>query len=371
MILDDLLRLAVSEILFHRIQSLLIIASIAVGVFAIFTLNSVGMGLKEEFTEITGKMGADIAIITAGSIYSFQTSINEQDLRVIQAIPSVREACPIKFNVAVINGEMYWTIGMTTACYQWLRENGVYELERGDFGMAAGSIMAKNLELDVNSAVEVEDQKFRITGILKPVGSEQDDSSLYMTLADFDKVYGETDYYMVYIQFLGDPQNLEQAVDNAFRDKDVEVTVMEQMMEQVTGMLDTLNIALTGVAFISVLVGAITIANTVYATIKRRTREVGMLKAVGAENNEVLVMFLFETLILSSLGGVVGIGIGYLVAKLVADIVTQAFVTFQPSVNPWLIGGSMLLAMLVGPLSALAPALYAAKLSPTEALRYE
>ncbi len=371
MIVDDLLRLAISEIKFHKIQSFLIVASIAVGVFAIFTLNSVGTGLKEEFTKLTARFGTDVAIITSGGLYSFQTTITEQDLRKVESIPSVVDVCPVKFNVAVIDEKMYWVIGMTMGCYEWIENRGVYELERGNFGVAAGSIIAKDLELDVNSVVKVDDTKFRITGIIKPIGSEQDDSSLYITLDDFDKLYGEKDYYAIFLQFIGDVKNLEQAVDNEFRDKEMQVIVLEQMMQQVTGMLDTLNVALTGVAFISLVVGAITIANTVYATIRRRTREVGMLKAVGAKNSDVMVMFLFETLILSSLGGVLGIGSGYVVAKIIADLVTKAFVTFQPSTDPLLIIGSFMLAVIIGPISALVPALYAAKLSPTEALRYE
>jgi putative ABC transport system permease protein len=370
MILNDLLRLAISEISFHKIQSLLIIASVAVGIFAIFTLNSIGIGLKEEFTEITGKLGADVAIVFSGDLYSFESSFTNQDLDRLRSIPAIVDAYPVAFNIDTIESRMFWIAGMSLETYEFVEETGLYTLESGHFGVVAGAVLAEDLELEVNSIVEVADKKFRISGILKSVGNEQDDSTLYLTLEDFDRLYGESDYYMLFVRFAGEPENLEQAVDNKFRDKDVQVQTYEQLMEQITGMLDTLNIALTGVALISLIVGAITIANTVYATIKRRTREVGMLKAVGAEDDEVMWIFLFEIMILSLLGGIIGILSGYGVALLITEAIKR-FVAFQPSTDPVLVFGSLLVALLVGPLSALIPALYAARLSPTEALRYE
>lgn len=370
MIADDIFRLSLSEIRFHKIQSMLIVASVAVGVFAVFALNSVGSGLKEQFTKYTDMMGSDIALMSPGSFTTFGSTLSDQDIRIAKTIPSIVRVCPFMMNVETIEGNSYGVRATEPECYQYMEDRGIYQLAKGSFGAVAGYSMADQLKLDINSVVKIAGKKFRVTGILKQVGSQDDDTGFYIYIRDMQNLYGKNQYPMAFVQFVGDPSDLEQAVKNKFRSRDIQVVSYQQLIGQVVGLLDTLDIALTGVAFISLLVGGITIANTVYATIRRRTREIGMLKAIGAKDDEVMWVFLSETLMLSTFGGVVGILVGYSVASLIAQALS-GFLLFSPSLSPTIVFGSLLVAVLIGPVSALVPALHAAKLPPTEALRYE
>jgi putative ABC transport system permease protein len=372
MILEDLIRLAISEILYHKIQSILIIGCVAIGIFAIFTLNSVGTGIKNSFNEVVAKLGTDVALVlpTSSMLVGIGSYFDEQDVRDIESIPGVVDTCPIVINLEDVGGKSYWIAGASRDCYEWMQDHGVIDLEEGRFGVAAGKIVKKELDLELNEIIEIKGERFRVTGLLKTVGNEQDDSTIYIDLDDMESLYGEKKYYTVALQFSGETENLVQAVENKFKNRDVQVLTSDQLSGQISGLLDTVNLSILGVAFISLIIGAITIANTVYATIKRRTREVGMLKAVGAEDNEVMWLFLFETMFLSLIGGIVGIVSGYLSALQIAELLKD-LVLFKPSADASMVVASLLIAISIGPISAIFPALYAARLSPKDALGYE
>lgn len=372
MIIDDLLRLSLAEIWYHKIQSLLILGSVAIGIFAIFALNSVGTGIKETMFGYMDRFGTDLAMLFPSSqgYIGAGTYFSDADVKTIKSLPGVKNTCSAIIGVEDLKGEFAFVHGFPPDCYEWLEDKGLWELDKGSWGVAMGSILWNDLNLDVGETIEIKDQKFRITGLMKPVGGEDDDRTIYMFTEDAEKLYGKDKYYTMFVQFSGDPDTFADMVTNKFKDRNVQVMTLEQLFNQMLGIMDTINVAVLGVAFISLLVGGITISNTVYATIKRRTREIGMYKAVGAKNNEILVLFLMESAILSGAGGILGIGIGYLTARLIAYAI-QRSILFTPSSDPALILGSFAIALLVGPISALIPAMYAARLNPTEALRYE
>lgn len=368
----NIFRLVTSEIMYHKIQSLLIICSVALGIFAIFTLNSIGTGIKERVSSRIGELGADLAYVfpTSQGLTGAGGAFSDSDLAKIESIPGIIKVCGSKFNIDTLKGKTVWPIALSESCYQWIGEKGAFKIAKGRWGVAVGYLIWNDLKLDIGDTIELKNKKFRITGLVESVGSEQDDEQIYFTIKDYDELYGNVDYYFAFVQFSGDSETFAKNLENKFRNRNVQVMTSDQMLSQLGGIMDTLNIAVLGVAFISLLVGGITIANTVYATIKRRTREIGMLKAVGARNDDILLLFLSESLILSFLGGIFGITSGYTVAWIIT-ILIERFVKFSPSTDPVIVFGSLLIAVLIGPIAAIVPALYAARLPPTEALRYE
>lgn len=368
-----LFRLAFSEIVFHKIQSLLIVGAIALGIFAIFTLNSIGTGIKEEMSKHLQQFGADVAYVFPSSqgMTGVGGYFDSNDVQQMRSITGVERVCPAIVSIERLwDHDGVWITALPDDCFKWLEDKEFYTFHEGGWGAAVGKVIWDEYEVEMNQQFEIKGKKFRVTGLLNGVGNEQDDTSVYLDLKDAEEIYGKNQYYVFFVEFSGEPDAFAEAVKNKFRNRNIQVINFEQFMQQMGGIFNTLNFAVLGVAFISLLVGGITIANTVYSTIKRRTREIGMLKAVGAKDSDVLWLFLFESTILSFLGGVVGVSVGYLTALLVTKLI-ERFVVFQPSTNPVIVFGSIAVALFIGPIAALVPSKYAAKLQPTEALRYE
>jgi putative ABC transport system permease protein len=130
---------------------------------------------------------------------------------------------------------------------------------------------------------------------------------------------------------------------------------------------------LVGIAAISLIVGGIGIMNTMYTAVIERTKEIGTMKAVGARNSDVLLVFLFESGLLGLVGGAIGIAIGYGLGKSAEYAATMALGTdlLQASFPWYLILGALAFSFVIGTMSGILPALQAAKLKPADALRYE
>ena len=155
--------------------------------------------------------------------------------------------------------------------------------------------------------------------------------------------------------------------------EDFSVQTTEELMETYNDILNIVNIVLIGIAAISLLVGGIGIMNTMYTAVIERTKEIGIMKAIGARNSSIMILFVIESGILGALGGAIGVAIGMAFSKLVEVIATAALQTaLLQAYFPWyLIVGSLAFAFIVGTISGLLPARQAALLKPVDALRYE
>ena len=154
--------------------------------------------------------------------------------------------------------------------------------------------------------------------------------------------------------------------------EDLEIKTPQQLASSFTTILDIVNIVLIGIAGISLLVGGIGIMNTMYTAVLQRTKEIGVMKALGARNKHILLLFLIESGLYGLGGGIIGalLGIGF------AKVVEALFVQFigpllVVEINYGLVSGVLLFSFIIGCLSGIAPAWRASKLNPVESLRYE
>jgi putative ABC transport system permease protein len=165
---------------------------------------------------------------------------------------------------------------------------------------------------------------------------------------------------------LRDYRNLKE------KEEDFSVQTPEQLFSSFGTILDIVQIVLIGIAGISLLVGGINIMNSMYTSVLQKTKEIGVMKALGAKNYQIMAFFLVEAGLYGLGGGIVGVVGGMLIAKLVEFGVTYALGPYLViKFSWWLIGGTLLFSFLVGALSGLAPAYRASKLNPVESLRYE
>jgi putative ABC transport system permease protein len=158
-------------------------------------------------------------------------------------------------------------------------------------------------------------------------------------------------------------------------DKTIDFTILtpEELLATFGIILNIITAFLAGIAAISLLVGSIGIANTMYTSVLERTKEIGTMKAIGARNSDIMLIFLIEAGLLGAIGGVMGILLGMGISKLIEFIVLNILGSnlLKVQFNIYLIVGSFAFSFLIGAFSGLFPARQASRLNPVDALRYE
>jgi len=232
--------------------------------------------------------------------------------------------------------------------------------------------------------VEINDVEFEVIGIVDAVGNPQDDQQVYLSLEDFKELYDSGDRVdFIYVQ-IKPGENLKQVADRTerrlmnFRDVDEKtidftISTPEELLATFGTILNILTAFLVGIGSISLVVGGIGIANTMYTSVLERRKEIGTMKAIGARNSDILLIFVIESGILGLLGGSLGLIFGIITAKSI-EYVAAVYIgstILRASLNPILIVGCLLFAFLIGIISGLAPSYQASKLKPVDTLRYE
>jgi putative ABC transport system permease protein len=224
--------------------------------------------------------------------------------------------------------------------------------------------------------IEINGRKFTIVGVTESKGggiggAGDQDSMVFIPVTTAQKLSGTKNPGSIIVQAsssdtiaLVTSQIKKYFYRRNLTDDDFTVLEPKQILDTVNSFLGTVTAALSGIAAISLVVGGIGIANIMLVSVTERTREIGLRKALGATGRDILLQFLIEAVVLSVLGGAVGISIGYGLSALLNRVIETA-------VTP----GSVVLAfgisLIVGVVSGIAPAMRAAKLNPIEALRWE
>ena len=226
--------------------------------------------------------------------------------------------------------------------------------------------------------------EYKVIGIFKKMGDPGVDKGINLGIESLREQYNEPELLSyIYIQTIS-KDNVEEVSEKIERkmrnDRDLEegeedftVQTPLQMAETFTDILNIITVVLIGIAAISLLVGGIGIMNTMYTSVLERTREIGIMKSLGARNDQIMKLFIVESGLLGLGGGLLGVIIGFLVSKSVEFIAAEALGTsLLKAFFPWyLIVGALLFSFIVGTFSGVFPARRASKLKPVDALRYE
>jgi len=262
-----------------------------------------------------------------------------------------------------------------------LKEGDKYKVVVGN-NHVYGDIWSKPMQ--VGNTINIEGQDFKIIGVLEKIGNPYDDGSLYVTkdvLREILNVGNEESQIMVKTKTGFNPEDVASTIKRKLRQfrgekedqETFDVQTSQQLLNTFQSIFAVVQAVLVGIAAISLFVGGIGIMNTMYTAVIERTKEIGTLKAIGAKNSDVLLIFLFESGLLGLVGGGIGILIGFSLAKTAEYIATQAIGTnlLQAAFPPYLILGVLAFSFFIGSLSGILPAMQASKLKPAEALRYE
>ena len=164
---------------------------------------------------------------------------------------------------------------------------------------------------------------------------------------------------------------IDKTLERVRDDEEFLVRTPESFLEGLTSILLIVQVVLGGIAAISLVVGGIGIANSMFTSVLERTREIGVMKSIGARNSEILSLFLLEAGIVGFFGGIIGVLFGIVISLGIQFGAGLAGIEISVRINPWVIFSALFLAVLIGMISGLVPALQAARQKPVDALRYE
>ncbi len=375
----------------RKLRSWLTVIGVVIGVAAIIALTSVSRGLELSIQEEFETMGTDqIYIYPSGGMPGYGTGLNDADVKAVERVngleyvaPTLTKSAKVEFK-GEINNLMLFGFPANLA-EDFFDDVGLEFIEGSSFEsdskkIVIGPRVAYDLyekDISAKSKVKVEGETFEVAGILEPVGSPTDDSQIYMPLEAMRDLFDDKEgvsFILVKLKAGSDvDETAESIIDSMKKQRSEEsfrVVTPEQLLEQLGSILGILQTVLVGIAGISLVVGSVGIASSMYTSVIERTRDIGVMKAVGATNREVTMIFIIEAALVGLFGGLIGVIIGYLIAKIISCAAAYAGYSFlKIFVEPLFIAIGLGFAVLVGVVSGFFPARRAAKLKPVDALR--
>ena len=375
--------LAIKNITRQKTRTALTVIGILIGIAAIVALGSISEGLRVQITEGLEQSSGLITIIEksdSGMLMAnmLTSEISEETIDEIMNMDGVKEAAPIIYRMNKLGGTGFGhpffesgvepeKIDLYTSEIAELDEGE--ELEEGDVDSAMlGSEVAKKLDLEVGDTITLESTDFQVKGIYEESGNDDIDRSIIISLEAAKDVFDtdECSMVIVYPEDIDDVEDLANEIEDTV--EGVSAITTAEFSKQIGQIIDQIGFFTIGIAGISAIVGGLGVMNTMIMSVMERRREIGVLKAIGATNSYILKMILIESALISLIGGLLGLGIGYIVSKglgVISGGAAEGIVTIRLAIY------SMAFALFLGIVGGLYPARKAAKLSPVEALRYE
>ncbi|MBN2094993.1 MAG: ABC transporter permease [Candidatus Aenigmarchaeota archaeon] len=406
---------AFNMVVHSKLRSWLTIIGIVIGVGSVVAILALSEGMQESMNDRLGALGGDILTLSAG--YSRGSSmmggregpdgsfggsggatatddepvIDRSDVQALKSIPDIAIISPtIRGNVKVSylgkSGSVSLT-GVDQAVWSKITTAEIRDgrmLDSADQNVIViGSRLADSYfsqPLGISKSITIEGSSFRIVGIL-----DDESNSIYMPMQMAyqvleDKDYGVYDSVTIKIK---DEETLNETMEKITsklmlvrhvneRTKDFTLSSSKQMQATRAEMMSSMTIFLTAIAAVSLIVGAVGIANTMFTSVLEKTKEIGIMKAIGARNSDIMMIFVLDSAIIGFVGGALGLLLGM--------AASMAFPTLMGETMMFRSGGvvsmriiilALGVSVLIGVLSGLIPAYQASKLKPVDALRYE
>ncbi|MEB8388459.1 ABC transporter permease [Rhodobacteraceae bacterium KMM 6894] len=399
----ETVRLAIQAIFRNTLRSILTVLGIVIGVAAVIAMVTVGQGSSDQVTADVEKLGTNVLMVLPGAgrmgpgnnFVSAALTLKDVEALVDQ-ISSVRTAAPYNqttLNAVYATEDTRTTIAGTDARYldvvDWPVVLGRGFLPAEERSGRAVCILGETVRQElfgntdpIGETVRLKNVSCEVIGLLETkgassFGSDQDDIVLMPIKAFQRRVTGSTDVSMIYVAAADNVSTDRTVVEiealmrerrriGEGEEDDFNVRDMKQLASMLTGITDVLTGLLSAVAAVSLLVGGIGIMNIMLVSVTERTREIGIRLAVGATGNQVLLQFLVEAIVLSMIGGLVGILLGLGLAAVASNFMA---IPFSP--DPIIVAIAFLFSAAVGVIFGYFPARRAARLDPIEALRHQ
>jgi len=393
----------------NKMRSGLTVLGIVIGVAAVIAMLAVGRGAEASITGSISGIGTNLLFVFRGDMNDTvrnpkPLTLGDADALTDQfAAPSVEAVAPALQGNAIVSfgGEQMSTqlSGVTPEYFSarnYLITEGEYINEEHLLGRASVVLLGPDIAEELfghsdgitGETVRIEGQPFRVLGVLESkgggmMGSQDNVAIIPLTTAQARLIRRSSNdrVDIIFIQAV-DAELVPQAAEEVAQilrtrhrtpigADDFTVFTQEDMLNTASSITGILTIFLGGIAAISLLVGGIGIMNIMLVSVTERTREIGLRKALGARKKDILIQFLTESSLLSLIGGIIGIGLGWLIAFIVRQVALASNTDFSPVIGTDAILLATLFSAAVGLFFGIYPASRAANLEPVEALRHE
>jgi putative ABC transport system permease protein len=402
----DHVKLAFKNLQHRMSRSLLTLLGIAIGIMAIISLLALGEGMQQVITGELSSLSDVIIVSTGGNMFpsfggggSTGEYFTQRDIADIERIQGIKEVSTqlSGSGLAEYNGEK--TIVSLTGM-----EVGVMKLQYASQNLEAGEFLNEgeqnkimigysiahdtfDADISVGGRIKINGEKFFVSGIFgkQGMGGVSSDSIVLMSSRDFQKLTGQSNISSIYLRVnnVNDAESIATIIQDAINEnhgrKDfATATTMTSILETVQTITGVLQLVLVGIASIALVVASIGIMNTMLTSVMERTREIGIMKAIGATTRDIMSIFIIEGALMSSVGGIIGIVLGVFGSQALTLILGSfmsmgAGGSFElvPIITITTVVLAIAVSLIVGILSSLYPAWKAARMSPIEAVRYE
>lgn len=366
--------LIIKNLVRQKVRTALTVLGISIGITTVVALGVVVGGLKETTNQILHAYDSDFLVARKGASDLSLSTVTEKEADELDARPDVERTIRTLFDITQVGGNPYFaTLGVRAE-----------DLAKAPPNVIAGSMLtpgasdevmlgdqaASNLDANVGDTVNISKRDYRVVGVYH-AGNSWEDNGAIAPLTSVQEATGKTGTVsLVYVKVKAglDPQQVAASIRN---DSPLLTTVANlsevSRVDQGIKLMDALNLAISALA---VGIGAIGVMNTMVMSVFERTREIGILRAVGWRGSRIMRMIVGESLVLCMLATVVGSALGVLAVRGVL-LIPAVRSLLQPQYTLDIFARGLVVAVLVALVGAAYPALRAVRLTPMEALRYE
>jgi putative ABC transport system permease protein len=391
----------------HRpLRSWLTVIGVLIGIAAVVALISLGQGVQKAVNDAFSGIGTDKIMVVPGGQGGFYgpgstglitAKLTKKDVDTINSVRGVEHSIEIlsrtaraefsgqtKF-VSVFGASIDRKTVEIASNIDFLKvEEGRFLKEGDKYKAVIGYVTSNELfdkQIKINDRLVIEEQSFTVIGLQKKSGSPMQDRVVRIPIEAAREILNAPDEISMILVKVNEGYSTEEVsanIQKALRTErnvkegkeDFNVITSNQLIAGVNSILYIIQIGLVGVAGISLVVGSLGIMNTMYTAVAERTKEIGIMKAIGATNHDITMLFLIESGMLGLMGGIVGILIGFSLSKIVEVIAAvSGFEILKAYLPLELILFSLIFSFLIGAASGVLPARAAAKLRPAEAIR--
>jgi len=397
--INDYFKFSVKSIRNRKLRSWLTIIGIIIGVAAIVSLITISQGMQNAIEEQFEMLGTNRLFIAPKGFTgpgSASTGLTDDDVKTLESMSEFDYVTPGLYRTAQV--EFHDEVKFLTVQGAPAKD---YELFNEDIGIKVvdGRTLRSSDEnsrsvvlgyriaygdvfddfIGVRNNIKINNQDFKVIGIVEEIGNSQDDNAVSIDLETYREIFNEPDKVDAITATVKSGLDMEEVrkkaeknLERARNDENFQVLTSSNILEQINSVLGIIQVVLVGIAAISLLVGSIGIMNSMYTSVLERTREIGIMKSIGARNSDILYLFLIESAIIGFIGGVIGVLLGSGIAYLTGFIAKGAGFSLLKIVLDWrIVVFGLIFAVILGMFSGFLPARQASKLSPVDALRYE
>ena len=401
---QEYIKLAVKSVKTRQLRSILTILGVFIGIAAVVALVSLSQGLKNAVADQFTKLGSDKILVQAASGgfgppgTAVTVPLTLKDKKALEQVSSINLVVGRLIRTVQVESHNQNRYTYSTSLPDTPKERSLiieindYQLLEGRFferSNAREIIIGYNLQKDffdnpliLRNKVKIQGEEFIIVGILKESGNPQRDNTIIIPEDSMREILNVPEAYDLLAATINSGETLATASEDAKKQlrktrnveigkEDFTIQTPEQLLGTLTTILNIIQGVLVGIAAISLLIGGIGIMNTMYTAVIERTREIGIMKSIGATPKNIMIIFLIESGLLGLIGGIIGVILGISLAKIVEFAAYQSFGSslIQATISPTVIIGALFFATIVGAISGAFPARQAAKLNPVDALR--